>query len=140
MLQLQQDNQLRQTHYFAVQALLPIGIQEIATLAGAVYGLMPRVIPTSVRDWFTSLRVQSAAFSIEAFTIAWCSPQLFADEFSHIQAAEILDESLSIKAHWSPRELTSIYKKRRLEWMLLFDYLLLTLCELLMLNAHRNWV
>lgn len=96
---------------FAVEALWPIGIEEMATLAGAVYGLMLRVLPTYVRDWFTSLRDRSVAVSIEAFTTAWCSPQLLADEFSQIQAAGIADESLSIKANRSLREVTAIYKK-----------------------------
>lgn len=96
---------------FAVEALWPIGIEEMATLAGAVYGLMLRVLPTYVRDWFTSLRDRSAAFSIEAFTTAWCSPQLLADEFSQIQAAGIADDTLSIKANRSSREVTAIYKK-----------------------------
>lgn len=97
--------------YFAVEELWPIGIEEMATLAGAVYGLMLRVLPTYVRDWFTSLRDRSTASSIEAFTTAWCSPQLLADEFSQIQAAGIADDSLSIKANRSSREVTAIYKK-----------------------------
>ena len=35
-----------------VDELWPIGIEEMATLAGAVYGLMLRVLPTYVHDGF----------------------------------------------------------------------------------------
>ena len=64
--------------------LWPIGIEEMATLAGAVYGLMLRVLPTYVNDGFTSLQDLSTTFSIEAFTTTWCSPQLLVDEFSQV--------------------------------------------------------
>lgn len=67
-----------------VDELWPIGIEEMATLAGAVYGLMLRVLPTYVHDGFTSLHDLFAIFSIEAFTTTWCSPQLLADEFSQV--------------------------------------------------------
>ncbi|KAH9309397.1 hypothetical protein KI387_037308 [Taxus chinensis] len=96
---------------FAVEALWPIGTDKMAALAGAVYGLMLRVLPAYVRDWVMNLRDHSAAGFIEAFTTAWCSPQLLDDEFSKIQAAGITDESLSIKANRSAREVTAIYTK-----------------------------
>ena len=67
-----------------VDELWPIGIEEMATLAGAVYGLMLHVLPTYVRDGFTSLQDVFATFSIDAFTTTWCSAQLLADEFSQV--------------------------------------------------------
>ena len=56
----------------------------MATLAGAIYGLMLHVLPTYVHDGFTSLHDLFAIFSIEAFTTAWCIPQLLVDEFSQV--------------------------------------------------------
>ncbi|GLJ37723.1 hypothetical protein SUGI_0766400 [Cryptomeria japonica] len=97
--------------YFAVEALWPIDIDKMAALAGAVYGLMLRVLPAYVRDWIINLRDRPAASFIEAFTTTWCSHQLLDDEFSKIQAAGITDESLSIRANRSAREVTAIYTK-----------------------------
>lgn len=97
--------------YFSVEALWPIDIDKMADLAGAVYGLMLRVLPAYVRDWIINLRDRPAASFIEAFTTTWCSHQLLDDEFSKIQAAGITDESLSIRANRSAREVTAIYTK-----------------------------
>ncbi|XP_051208178.1 E3 ubiquitin-protein ligase listerin isoform X5 [Lolium perenne] len=65
-----------------VESLWPVGVLQMASLAGSLYGMMIRLLPSYVRTWFTSLRDRSLSYSIESFTRAWCSPPLLLDEFS----------------------------------------------------------
>lgn len=69
---------------FYVESLWPVGPVKMASLAGALFGLMLRVLPAYVRQWFSDLRDRSASSLIEYFTKAWCSPPLIADELSQV--------------------------------------------------------
>lgn len=67
-----------------VESLWPVGVSEMASLAGSLYGMMIRLLPSYVRTWFTSLRDRSLSSSIESLTRAWCSPPLLLDEFCQV--------------------------------------------------------
>lgn len=69
---------------FSVESLWPIEEVKIASLAGAIFGLMLCVLPAFVRGWFTDLRDRSTSTVIESFTRAWCSPALIANELSQV--------------------------------------------------------
>lgn len=69
---------------FAVESLWPVEPMKLATLAGALYGLMLCVLPAYVRGWFSDLRDRSLSSSVESFTRAWCSPPLIANELSQV--------------------------------------------------------
>ena len=69
-----------------VESLWPIDTGKMAALAGAIYGLMIRVLPAYVRGWFSEMRDRSASSSIEAFTRSWCSPSLIMNELSQVCA------------------------------------------------------
>lgn len=69
---------------FAVESLWPVKEENVVVLAGAVYGLLLRVLPACVRIWFTGLRDRSSASAIENFTSSNCSTHLLADEFSQV--------------------------------------------------------
>jgi hypothetical protein len=59
---------------------------QMSSLAGSLYGMMIRLLPSFVRTWFTTLRDRSLSYSIESFTRQWCSPPLLLDEFSQVCA------------------------------------------------------
>ncbi|CAN6330464.1 unnamed protein product, partial [Urochloa humidicola] len=59
-----------------VESLSPVGTWQMASLAGSLYGMMIRLLPSFVRTWFTTLRDRSLSYSIESFTRQWCSPPL----------------------------------------------------------------
>lgn len=67
-----------------VESLWPIETGKMASLAGAIYGLMLRVLPAYVREWFSEMRDRSASSLIEAFTRSWCSPSLIENELSQV--------------------------------------------------------
>ncbi|KAG0592544.1 hypothetical protein KC19_1G261500 [Ceratodon purpureus] len=96
---------------FAVESLWPLKEENVVVLAGAIYGLLLRVLPACVRIWFTGLRDRSTASAIENFTSSNCSTHLLADEFSQLQASVVADETLSIRANRTLREVTAVYKK-----------------------------
>ncbi|XP_020522309.1 E3 ubiquitin-protein ligase listerin isoform X2 [Amborella trichopoda] len=97
--------------FFVVKSLWPVGPEEVSSLAGAIYGLMLRLLPAFVRSWFTSLRDRSLSSAIEIFTKTWCSPDLLSDELSQIKGVVVADENLSISVNKSNYEVTAIYKK-----------------------------
>lgn len=68
-----------------LESLWPIGTLQMAPLAGSLYGMMIRLLPSFVRTWFTTLRDRSLSYSIESFTKQWCSPPLLLDEFSQVR-------------------------------------------------------
>lgn len=68
-----------------LESLWPIGTLQMASLAGSLYGMMIRLLPSFVRTWFTTLRDRSLSYSIESFTKQWCSPPLLLDEFSQVR-------------------------------------------------------
>jgi hypothetical protein len=67
-----------------VESLWPVKEENVVVLAGAIYGLLLRVLPACVRIWFTGLRDRSTASAIENFTSSNCSTHLLADEFSQV--------------------------------------------------------
>ena len=69
---------------FYVESLWPVGPEKMASLAGAIYGLMLRILPAYVRGWFTDIRDCSISSAIESFTKAWCSPPLITNELSQV--------------------------------------------------------
>lgn len=88
---------------FCVESLWPVGSVKIAALAGAVFGLMLRVLPAYVRQWFSDLRDRSASSLIESFTKAWCSPPLIADELSQVCLAHFfLTNGYVLLCIWMP--------------------------------------
>ena len=69
---------------FSVESLWPIAPEKMASLSGALFGLLLRVLPAYVRGWFTDLRDRSTSSLIETFTRTWCSPPLIANELSQV--------------------------------------------------------
>ncbi|KAF6174070.1 hypothetical protein GIB67_020252 [Kingdonia uniflora] len=96
---------------FSVESLWPVETEGMASVAGAIYGLMLHILPAYVRDWFTSSRDRSASLAIEFFTKSWCSPPLIADELSQIKRASVADEEFSVSVSKSANEVVATYKK-----------------------------
>ncbi|KAL5974682.1 hypothetical protein ACLOJK_031352 [Asimina triloba] len=96
---------------FSVELLWPVGTEQMASLAGSIYGLMLCLLPAYLRNWFTGLRDHSLSSAIESFTKAWCSPHLLADEFSRIKEVVVADENFSVSVNRSSFEVTATYKK-----------------------------
>lgn len=69
-----------------VQSLWPVRIDTMASLAGSIYGMMIHLLPSYVRNWFSSLRDRSLSSAVESFTKAWCSPPLILDELCQVTA------------------------------------------------------
>lgn len=69
---------------FAVESLWPVNQVEMARISGAIFGLMLRVLPAYVREWFSDLRDRSVSSMIESFTRGWCSPSLISNELSQV--------------------------------------------------------
>ncbi|KAJ7982619.1 E3 ubiquitin-protein ligase listerin [Quillaja saponaria] len=94
-----------------VESLWPIEPVKISTLAGAVYGLMLRVLPAYVRGWFSDLRDRNMSSSIESFTKTCCSPPLIAFELSQIKKTKFTDENFSVSVSKSANEIVATYTK-----------------------------
>ncbi|XP_010483427.1 PREDICTED: E3 ubiquitin-protein ligase listerin-like [Camelina sativa] len=94
-----------------VESLWPIETGKMASLAGAIYGLMLRVLPAYVRGWFSEMRDRSASSLIEAFTRSWCSPSLIKNELSQIKKADFNDESFSVSISKAANEVVATYTK-----------------------------
>lgn len=97
--------------FFSVESLWPIEPVKVATLAGATYGLMLRMLPAYVRGWFCDLRDRSTLSLIESFTRTWCSPPLVANELSLIKNANFADENFSVSVSKSANEVVATYTK-----------------------------
>ncbi|KAK2652877.1 hypothetical protein Ddye_012733 [Dipteronia dyeriana] len=96
---------------FSVESLWPVEPVKLATLAGAIYGLMLCVLPAYVRGWFTDLRDRSTSPLVESFTRTWCSPPLLANELSQIKKADVADENFLLSVSKSANEVVSTYSK-----------------------------
>ncbi|KAL5757043.1 hypothetical protein ACOSP7_021464 [Xanthoceras sorbifolium] len=96
---------------FSVESLWPVEPVKLATLAGAIYGLMICVLPAYVRGWFTDLRDRSTSSLVESFTRAWCSPPLIANELSQIKKADVADENFTLSVSKSANEVVATYTK-----------------------------
>lgn len=94
-----------------LEFLWPIGALQMASLAGSLYGMMIRLLPSFVRTWFTSLRDRTLSYSIESFTRQWCSPPLLLDEFSQVKDSVYSDENFSVSVNRSAYEIVATYKK-----------------------------
>ncbi|ONM19885.1 E3 ubiquitin-protein ligase listerin isoform X2 [Zea mays] len=94
-----------------LESLWPIGTLQMASLAGSLYGMMIRLLPSFVRTWFTTLRDRSLSYSIESFTKQWCSPPLLLDEFSQVKESVYGDENFSVSVNRSAFEIVATYKK-----------------------------
>ncbi|XP_072959491.1 E3 ubiquitin-protein ligase listerin [Typha angustifolia] len=94
-----------------VESLWPAGPENMASLAGSIYGMMIRLLPSYVRSWFTSLRDRSLSSAIESFTKAWCSPPLILDELSKVKETIVADENFSVSVNRSAYEIVATYKK-----------------------------
>lgn len=95
----------------SIEALCPVGTDQMAILAGSVYGMMVRLLPSYVGNWFTSLRDRSLSAAIESFTKVWCSPSLVSDELSQVKEIVICDENFSLVVNKSAYEIVATYKK-----------------------------
>lgn len=69
---------------FYVESLWPVGAEKMASLAGAIFGLMLQILPAYVRGWFNDIRDRSMSLAIESFTKVWCSPPLITNELSQV--------------------------------------------------------
>ncbi|XP_020578179.1 E3 ubiquitin-protein ligase listerin [Phalaenopsis equestris] len=94
-----------------MESLWPVETKGMASLAGAIYGMMVRLLPSYVRDWFTSLRDRSLSSAIEFFTKVWCSPPLLSDELSQVKETVLADENFSLNVNKSSYEIVATYKK-----------------------------
>jgi hypothetical protein len=94
-----------------VESLSPVGTLRMSSLAGSLYGMMIRLLPSFVRTWFTTLRDRSLSYSIESFTRQWCSPPLLLDEFSQVKDSVYADENFSVSVNRSAYEIVATYKK-----------------------------
>ncbi|RLN00446.1 E3 ubiquitin-protein ligase listerin, partial [Panicum miliaceum] len=94
-----------------VESLSPVGTLQMSSLAGSLYGMMIRLLPSFVRTWFTTLRDRSLSYSIESFTRQWCSPPLLLDEFSQVKDSVYADENFSVSVNRSAYEIVATYKK-----------------------------
>lgn len=75
---------------FCVESLCPIAPKKMASLAGAVFGLMLHNLPAYVRGWFNEIRDRLVSSAIESFTKAWCSPTLISNELSEVYSNFLL--------------------------------------------------
>ncbi|XP_047330718.1 E3 ubiquitin-protein ligase listerin isoform X2 [Impatiens glandulifera] len=96
---------------FSVNSLWPLEQEKIASIAGAIFGLMLCTLPAYVREWFVNIRDRSMSSAIEAFTKIWCSPYLIATELSQIKKASIADEDFSISVSKSSNKVVATYTK-----------------------------
>ncbi|RLN30203.1 E3 ubiquitin-protein ligase listerin [Panicum miliaceum] len=94
-----------------VESLLPVGTLQMSSLAGSLYGMMIRLLPSFVRTWFTTLRDRSLSYSIESFTRQWCSPPLLLDEFPQVKDSVYADENFSVSVNRLAYEIVATYKK-----------------------------
>lgn len=74
---------------FFVELLWPIGPEKMASLAGAIYGLMLCILPAYVREWFGNIRDRSTSYAIESFTKGCCSPPLITNELSQVRGFDL---------------------------------------------------
>ncbi|XP_008782594.2 E3 ubiquitin-protein ligase listerin isoform X1 [Phoenix dactylifera] len=97
--------------FLYVESLWPVGTEQMASLAGAIYGMIIRLLPSYVRNWFTSLRDRSFSSAIEYFTKTWCSPPLLLDELSQVKETVTADENFSVSVNRTAYEIIATYKK-----------------------------
>ncbi|KAL1308440.1 hypothetical protein HN51_050397 [Arachis hypogaea] len=97
--------------FTSVESLWPVELVKISSLAGAMYGLMLRVLPAYVRGWFSDLRDRNTSAAIESFTRTCCSPPLIANELSLIKRENYSDENFSVSVSKAANEVVATYTK-----------------------------
>ncbi|XP_040991883.1 E3 ubiquitin-protein ligase listerin isoform X1 [Juglans microcarpa x Juglans regia] len=95
----------------SMESLWPVEEVKVASLGGAIFGVMLCVLPAYVRGWFSDLRDRSVSSAIESFTRSWCSPPLIANELSQIKKAKFADENFSVSVSKSANEVVATYTK-----------------------------
>ncbi|XP_060206970.1 E3 ubiquitin-protein ligase listerin isoform X1 [Lycium barbarum] len=96
---------------FCLESLWPVGPEKVASLAGAIFGLMLCILPAYVRGWFSNIRDRSTSSAIEFFTRAYCSPPLIMNELSQIKKANFADDNFSVTVSKSACEVVATYTK-----------------------------
>ncbi|KAJ8562540.1 hypothetical protein K7X08_011831 [Anisodus acutangulus] len=96
---------------FCLESLWPVGPEKVASLAGAIFGLMLCILPAYVRGWFSDIRDRSTSSAIEFFTRAYCSPPLIMNELSQIKKANFADDNFSVTVSKSASEVVATYTK-----------------------------
>lgn len=96
---------------FCLESLWPVRPEKVASLAGAIFGLMLCVLPAYVRGWFSDIRDRSTSSAIEFFTRAYCSPPLIMNELSQIKKANFADDNFSVTVSKSASEVVATYTK-----------------------------
>ncbi|KAK3022274.1 hypothetical protein RJ639_045381, partial [Escallonia herrerae] len=96
---------------FFVESLWPVTPEKMASFAGAIVGLMLRILPAYVRGWFSNIRDRSTSYAIESFTKAWCSPPLITNELTQIKKASFSDDNFSVSVSKSANEVVATYTK-----------------------------
>ncbi|XP_016541797.1 E3 ubiquitin-protein ligase listerin isoform X2 [Capsicum annuum] len=96
---------------FCLESFWPVGPEKVASLAGAIFGLMLCILPAYVRGWFSDIRDRSTSSSIEFFTRAYCSPVLIMNELSQIKKASFADDNFSVTVSKSASEVVATYTK-----------------------------
>ncbi|PKI58456.1 hypothetical protein CRG98_021141 [Punica granatum] len=94
-----------------VESFWPVQQQKMTLLAGAIFGMMVRLLPAYVRGWFSNLRDRSTSSAVESFTRTWCSPPLIANELSQIKKASFVDENFSVSVSKAANEVVATYTK-----------------------------
>ncbi|KAA8549476.1 hypothetical protein F0562_001160 [Nyssa sinensis] len=97
--------------WFSVESLWPVGPEKMSSLAGAIFGVMLRILPAYVRGWFSDIRDRSISSAIETFTKSWCSPPLITNELSQIKKSSFVDENFSVSVSKSANEVVATYTK-----------------------------
>lgn len=96
---------------FCLESLWPVGPEKVASLAGAIFGLMLCILPAYVRGWFSDIRDRSTSSAIEFFTRTYCSPILIMNELSQIKKASFGDDNFSVTVSKSASEVVATYTK-----------------------------
>ncbi|CAH9129291.1 unnamed protein product [Cuscuta epithymum] len=96
---------------FALESLWPTGPEKVASLAGAIFGLILQTLPAYVRRWFNGIRDRSTSSAVEFFTKSYCSPPLIAVELSQIKKAKFVDDTFSVSVSKSANEVVATYTK-----------------------------
>ncbi|KAJ8561486.1 hypothetical protein K7X08_033963 [Anisodus acutangulus] len=96
---------------YCLESLWPVGPEKVASLAGAIFGLMLCILPAYVRGWFSDIRDRSTSSAIEFFTRAYCSPPLIMNELSQIKKANFADDNFSVTVSKSASEVVATYTK-----------------------------
>lgn len=80
----------------SLETFWPVGTEQMASLAGSIYGMMIWLLPSYVSNWFTALRDRALVSAIESFTKVWCSPSLISSELSQVCGCSQLNMLINV--------------------------------------------